>query len=118
MSKILQLFLLTGSIIVLLVVIRSVLKNKINIHYAIAWIIWGVGMVVISLFPSIIYNLAHFIGIQTPVNAIFLIMIFLLYCLTFYIYFVISRHNEDIVNLDYEIAVLKKKIEELEKNKK
>ena len=118
MSKVLQLFLLTGSIIVLLVVIRSILKNKINIHYAIAWIIWGVGMVIISLFPNIIYEFAYFIGIQVPVNAIFLIMIFLLYCLTFYIYFVISRHNEDIVNLDYEIAILKKKIEELEKKSK
>ena len=41
----------------------------------------------------------------------------LLYCLTFYIYFIISRHNEDIINLDYEIAVLKKKVEELEKER-
>ena len=36
---------------------------------------------------------------------------------TFYIYFIISRHNEDIINLDYEIAVLKKKVEELEKER-
>ena len=115
MSRVLQMCLLAGSLVVLFIVIKSVLKNKMNIHYAIVWIVWGVGMVVISLFPNIIYVLASLIGIQMPVNAVFLIMIFLLYCLTFYIYFVISRHNEDIVNLDYEIAVLKKKIEELEK---
>lgn len=117
MSKVLQLTLFIGSIAVLFFVIKNIKKNKINIKYAIVWIVWGISMVVISIFPSIMYKFAAFIGISTPVNAVFLIMMFLLYCLTFYIYFVISRHNEDIINLDYEIAALKKKVEELEKNK-
>lgn len=115
MNTVLQLCLLIGSITVLIFVVNNVIKNKINIKYAIVWIIWGVSMVIISAFPSIMYFLASLIGIETPVNAVFLIMMFLLYCLTFYIYFVISRHNEDIISLDYEIAVLKKKIEDLER---
>ena len=118
MSKVLQVCLLVGSIFVLYVVIKSVLKNKINIHYAIVWIIWGIGMVLISMFPGIIYKVSNFMGIQIPVNAVFLIMMFFLYCITFYFYFVISKHSEEIVALDYEIAMLKKKIEELEKNEK
>ncbi len=115
MSKVLQLSLLLGSIAVLIFVIKNVLKNKINIRYAVIWIIWGISMVIISAFPGIVYKLASFIGIETPSNAVFLVMMFLLYCLTIYIYF--SRHNEDIINLDYEIAVLKKKVEELEKER-
>ena len=118
MSKILQVCLLVGSIFVLYIVVKSVLKNKINIHYAIVWIVWGIGMVLISMFPGIIYRISDFIGIQIPVNAAFLMMIFFLYCLTFYVYFVISKHSEEIIALDYEVAMLKKKIEELEKNEK
>ena len=118
MSKVLQVCLLVGSIFVLYVVIKSVLKNKINIHYAIVWIVWGIGMALISMFPRIIYKISDFMGIQIPVNAVFLMMMFFLYCLTFYVYFVISKHSEEIVALDYEIAMLKKKIEELEKNEK
>ena len=117
MNKILQLSLLLGSILVLVFVIKNVLKNKISIRYAIIWILWGISMVIISAFPNIIYKLSYLMGIETPSNAVFLIMMFLLYCLTFYIYFIISRHNEDIINLDYEIAVLKKKVEELEKER-
>lgn len=38
MSKILQVCLLVGSIFVLYIVVKSVLKNKIYIHYAIVWL--------------------------------------------------------------------------------
>lgn len=99
----------------LLYVLLTVVKNKMNIHYAMVWIIWGIAMVVISVFPQIIYVTSKIIGIQMPVNTVFLIMIFLLYCLSFYIYLKLSRHNSDLINLNYEIAVLKKKVEELEK---
>lgn len=117
MSKVLQSFLLIGSIIVLYVVIRNVLKNKMNIHFAVVWIIWGIGMVILSIFPNLVYRISNLMGIQIPVNAVFLIMIFLLYCLTFYIYFILSKYNENLINLNYEVASLKKKIIDLEKEK-
>lgn len=118
MSKVLQICLLFGSLIVLYMVIRSVLKNKMNIHFAIVWVIWGVVMVILSLFPKIVYRISNLIGVQIPVNAVFLIMIFLLYCLTFYVYFILSKYNENLINLNYEVASLKKKIIDLEKEKK
>lgn len=117
MSKVLQICLLVGSLFVLFIVIRNVLKNKMNIHFAVVWIIWGIGMVILSLFPSIVYHVSNLIGVQIPVNAVFLIMIFLLYCITFYIYFILSKYNEILINLNYEVATLKKKLEDLEKEK-
>lgn len=111
----LQMGLFIVSFATLLYVLFSVVKNKMNIHYAMIWIIWGIAMVTISLFPEIIYIITNIIGIQMPVNTVFLIMIFLLYCLSFYVYLKLSRHNSDLINLNYEIAVLKKKVEELEK---
>ena len=53
-----------------------------------------------------------------PVNAVFLIMIALLYALTFYSYMMTSKHNDEIIQLTYEIAVLKKKIEDISKNER
>ena len=117
MNKVLQLALLAGSIIVLFIVLRFVIKNKMSIRFAIVWVIWSLAMIVISIFPSIIYSLSNLLGFEKPVNAIFLLMIFLLYCLSFYLFVSISKHNEEILNLNYEIAALKKKIEELENKK-
>ena len=114
----LQFTLLIVSVGVLLFVLRNIIKNRMNIGYAMVWILWAIGMVVISLFPQVVAWITHILGIQTQSNAVFLITIFLLYCMTFYLYLRISRHNEDLVNLNYEIASLRKKVEELEKQKK
>lgn len=117
MNKVLQLVLLAGSIIVLFIVLRFVIKNKMNIRFAIIWVIWSLAMIIISIFPSIIYSISNLLGFEKPVNAIFLLMVFLLYCLSFYLFVSISKHNDEILNLNYEIAALKKKIEELENEK-
>ena len=39
--------------------------------------------------------------------------IFLLYCLTFYVFLKLSKQGEEIINLNYEIASLKKKVDDL-----
>lgn len=115
MSGILQFGLFLASLLTFLCVLVNVVKNKINIHYAMAWIIWGLGTIAISIFPQIIYFATDLLGIQMPVNTVFLIMIFLLYCMLFYAYLKLSKHNENIIDLNYEIAILKKKIEKMEK---
>ena len=110
MNKILQICLIISSLAVLVFVLYQVRKNKINIHYSMIWIVLALIISVISIFPGIMYKVSEIVGFEKPVNAIFLIMIFLLYCLSFYIYLKISRHNEDIINLNYELASLKKRI--------
>lgn len=106
--------LLIVSIMVLIVVLRSVVKDKIDIHYAMIWILWAIGLIVISIFPGIVSWTSNLFGIQLESNAIFLIFIFLLYCLSFYLYLIITKHNKEITKLNYEISLLKKKIEDKE----
>ena len=76
------------------------------------WILWALLSLIMAIFPQTFYEFAHFVGIEIPVNAVFLIMVGLLYGLTFYVYITISKHNEEITRLTYEVSVLKKKIEE------
>lgn len=115
MQSELRIGLLIASIITLVFILNNVVKNKMNIHYSMIWIIWGACLVLISIFPEIVFFVGDILRIEMPSNTIFLIMIFLLYCLSYYIYMQISKHNEEIITLNYEIANLKKKVEELEK---
>lgn len=109
----LQIGLFVASVASLIFVLRCVIKNKMNIHYSMIWIIWGIGMIIVSVFPQITFVISNMLSIQMPVNTVFLINIFLLYCFTFYVYLKLSKHNEEIINLNYEIANLKKQIEDL-----
>jgi len=116
MSQGLRTGLLLASLIALTFVIVTVAKKRLNIKYSIVWILWALLSLLMSIFPETFYGLSDLLGIQMPVNTVFLIMITLLYGLTFYVYVMISKHNEEIVTLTYEVSSLRKQLEEFKKN--
>lgn len=98
-----------GSITLFLIVIYNIKKNHIYNRYSIIWIIWSLLLIVISIFPSIIFSISSLMGFEKPASAIFALSIFSLVCFVFYLYKKISKQNEDIIKLNYEISKLKKK---------
>ncbi len=117
MSSGLRFGLLLASLIALTFVLVSVIKRKLNIKYSIVWILWALLSFFMAAFPNSFYALSSLLGIQIPVNTVFLIMITLLYGLTFYVYLVISKNNEEIIKLTYEVSALRKELDEIKKNK-
>lgn len=117
MSTSLRIGLLLASLGVFGVIIASVIKKKLNIRYSIVWLLWALLSLVMAVFPETFYAISDFLGIQLPVNTVFLIMTALLYSLTFYVYIMISKHNEEIIKLTYEVATLKKELDELKQKK-
>lgn len=98
-----------------LYVLNTVAKKKLNIRYSIIWIIWSLVVLLIAIFPKTVFRLTGILGIEVVSNAVFLIMITILYCMSFLIFLVISKHSVEITKLNYEIASLNKKLDELNK---
>ena len=117
MSSSLRLGLLLASLTALTLVLVNVINKKLNIKYSIVWILWAMLSLMMAAFPESFYALSDILGIQMPVNTVFLIMITLLYGLTFYVYLVISKSNEEIIKLTYEVAALRKELNELKKKR-
>ncbi|MCR4633430.1 MAG: DUF2304 domain-containing protein [Erysipelotrichaceae bacterium] len=113
MTNGLRLGLLLASLGVFIVIILAVVKKRLNIRYSIVWILWALLSLFLAVFPETFYSLSHLLGIQVPVNTVFLIMTALLYALTLYVYIMISKHNEEIIKLTYQISLLKKELDEL-----
>ncbi|WP_195548454.1 DUF2304 domain-containing protein [Holdemania sp. 1001095H_141210_F2] len=104
----LQLILLTFSILFLFIIIKFIKKSKLTTDIAIIWILWGIGLIIISAFPILMQYIANILGIATTINALFLIMIYLLYCLVFYLFIKISALEDKVKNLTQYIALKEK----------
>ena len=108
MSLVLRVFLILASLVSIIYVIRKIRKAKLKIDYSIFWIIMSFVIIVLSIFPQIIIFLAGIIGIESPVNLLFLIMIFILLFHGFKTTLKISVLETKINNLTEEIAIREK----------
>ena len=116
MSVSLRLGLLFASLSVLIFIVVTVVHKKLNIRYSIVWILWALLSLFMAIFPETFYGLSDLLGIQLPVNTVFLIMTALLYALVFFVYTTMTKQTDQIVKLTYEVAYLKKQLEEVKKN--
>ncbi len=108
MPKLLQMLLIIGSFSFFVFLIHQIRKSKFSIDLAVGWVIWGLGVFLLSLFPEVIYFLANLFGVLSPINAVFLVMIFLLYVLLFFSFLRISKLENQIKDLTHYIAIEKK----------
>lgn len=111
-----QLILIIAASLSMFFLTRKVLQAKIKLNYAIVWFVGMLFILGCALFPDAFYRFSDWAGVGMPVNFMFLITIFFLYCLCFYLFQVISEQSIKIVNLTYKVAELAKRLEEGENN--
>lgn len=103
MSLVLRILLIIISVLSMWVMMKKIRHSKFQIEYAIYWILLSVLLVVLAVFPDITIKLADLIGIQSPVNMIFLVIIFLLLLKLFYL-------NIQVSQLEYKVNELIQKL--------
>lgn len=96
-------------------IIAMVRKRKLELKYALSWLLAIVFVLILDCFPVLLSKLSVFLGIWAPVNMIF----FLGFCFSLMIIFVltvtISRMSERIRKLSQAVALHEEKIEPLMK---
>ena len=95
-------------IIALSIIVNMIRKKRLELRYALAWLIVGVGTLVLDCFPKLIKWISDLVGIAAPVNMLF----FLGFCFSLGIIFVltiaVSRMSLRIKELAQELALYKK----------
>lgn len=102
-------------LVALLAIVNMIRKRKLELKYALSWIIAIVFVLIMDCFPVLLTKLSYFLGIWAPVNMIF----FLGFCFSLLIIFVLtvtlSRMSERVRKLAQAVALNEEKIELLMK---
>ena len=77
MTLALRILLIVASVLVSFYALRKIRKAQLNIDDAFYWIIVSAILLIMSIFPGVATYLSALIGIESPANFVFLVMIFL-----------------------------------------
>lgn len=105
MSVALRIVLIVIAFISCLFVIRKIRKSQMRIEDTLFWLVVAVGIMVLGIFPDIAFRCAKVIGIEAPVNFVFLVFIFILLFKTFILTVQVSLLEEKVKNLTQNVAI-------------
>ena len=120
MSNTLRIVLLLAAIITAVWILRKIYKCKVKLSDAIFWICMALLLGILGIAPEIAYYCSKLLGIQAPVNFIFLFILALLIEKLFTLSIKVSQLEDKITILSAELAVRshnqEKRMETLEEN--
>ena len=102
-----NIFFLLIVVVMEVLVLAQVRNQKMKEKYAALWLIVGVIMIVLALFPKLLDTLSRLVGIETPVNLLFLLAIIMLMGISLHLTLAISKITDDMRTLAEEVAIMK-----------
>ena len=110
----LQWFAIIVGILFLVMMIELIRKNRVALKYALLWLLSGVLMLLLAIFPQLLDRMARMIGIYSPVNALFAVLLCCGLVLMISFSVIMSGNKKAIVRLTQEISLMENRIRQLE----
>lgn len=87
---------------------RYIRKSRVRIEDTLFWIILSILLMVVSFFPEIAFWFSRLLEVQSPINFIFLLIIFILLVNQFYMSIKMSQLKIKFDELVQKIAIAEK----------
>lgn len=93
---------------------RQIRRGKMSLNHSLLWIFISLALLVVAIFPGIAFWISEKIGIGLPINMVFLS--FSLFSIILFVYLtnVVSKTDRINRRLTQQIALLERRIRELE----
>jgi hypothetical protein len=108
-----RIVLFLGAVFTLLYFAQHIRKGRMQIDYAVYWVVFSAALLFFSIFPGVAVWVADLLHVQSPVNLVFLVISFVLILKLFTTTQKISKLNQQVTELTQHIALLEK--DELQK---
>lgn len=113
-SSKLQIAMLIAVAVYFLIVFRLLKQRSLNLKYTLLWLLSGVIMLVLAVFPQILNWFAALVGIYDPTNALFAFVFFCVIVILMSLTAIVSKLNEKSKRIIQTMALMERRIRELE----
>lgn len=112
-------FVLIVAVICYFIIILYFLKQRaLNLKYTLLWLLAGAVMGILVIVPELLTAIIHIFGIQDNMNGLFIFCIGFIIMILLSLTSIASRQNRKIRTLTQELAILDKRLREVEASMK
>lgn len=95
------------AILVIIYMFYSIRKNRLSIANSFMWILFCIGLLLLSIFPKSLDWLADFMGISYPPALFLSLAVIILFIQNFVFSKKIEELNKKIINIGQELSIMK-----------
>ena len=110
-QPIIRICLIVGSLLTAFYILRRVRLAKVQIEDTLFWLFFSAVLLILALFPGIAYRAAYLMGFQSPINFVYIVIIFLLLAKQFFMSIRISQLDSKVRILTERVALKEEKVE-------
>lgn len=111
----LRITLIVAVICYFIIILYFLKQRALNLKYTLLWLLAGAVMGLLVIFPELLVHIIHMLGIEGTMNGLFIICISFILMILMALTSIASRQNMKIRMLVQEIAMLEKRVRELER---
>jgi hypothetical protein len=103
---------IVGSVIVLAGIIELLRRRQLSEKYALLWLLVGVTVLVLTVFPGLLGLLSRAVGVVVPANLLFFVAIVFLVCVCLHLSWEVSRLEDETRKLAEDLAIVRLDVDE------
>ncbi len=96
-------------------IVHAIRTSLIDIRHSLVWMAMVIILMILDIFPNILEVLAKGLGFALPVNMLFFLGVFISIVIIFGLTAKVSKLNDQMKTMTQEMALMEKKLEEMDK---
>lgn len=101
------------ALVLIIAVVAMLLTRRLREKYAALWLVIGLGVLILGVFPQLLLSLTQAFGVELPANLLFAIAIVLLLGVALHLSWELSQAEEEIRRTAEEVTILRAQLEAL-----
>lgn len=101
------------ALLVLVIIVSLLLRRRLREKYAILWLVIGIVILVLALFPGVLFALSSVLGVAIPSNLIFALAVVLLVGVALHLSWELSQAEDEVRRIAEDVAILRLEVEDL-----